>query len=106
MAVVIIAPLVAQIAEGIVADIIALFPDEDDQVSKSTPSHFQGSNTPLRKRRTKFTMDIIHYLSNQHPEFNWVVCHPSHETRFDGVEGTDWGHFHHELPLSLDRTIG
>ena len=40
------------------------------------------------------------------PNFNWVICHSPYSIAFDGVEGTDYGHTHHELKISFGRTIG
>jgi hypothetical protein len=63
MAVVIIAPLIAQFAENLIEDIKALFTHKGDQVGKSPASHFQShtyvSNTLSRKRRTKLTTDVV-----------------------------------------------
>ena len=45
-------------------------------------------------------------MISQYPKFNWVICHSPYLTGFEGVEGTDWGYTHHELGISLGRTIG
>ena len=53
-----------------------------------------------------FTQTAIDDSIAKYPKFNWVICHSPYSTAFDGVEGTDWGHTHHELGISLGRTIG
>ena len=53
-----------------------------------------------------FTQTAIDDSIAKYPKFNWVICHSPYSTAFDGVEGTDWGHSHHELGISLGRTIG
>ena len=45
-------------------------------------------------------------IFSQYPKFNWVICHSPYSVAFDGVEGTDWGSFHHELGISFGRKIG
>ena len=42
----------------------------------------------------------------KYPHNNWVICHSNYLAVFDGVEGTDYGYTHHELPISLGRTVG
>jgi len=57
-------------------------------------------------KRDQFTVDTVTQSGQQWPGFNWVICHTDHTTAFDGTQGTDWGHTHHELDISLGRTIG
>jgi hypothetical protein len=45
-------------------------------------------------------------MISQYPKFNWVVCHSPYSIGFDGVEGTDYGHTHHELNIAWGRTAG
>jgi hypothetical protein len=45
-------------------------------------------------------------MISQYPKFNWVVCHSPYSIGFDGVEGTDYGHTHHELNIAWGRTVG
>jgi hypothetical protein len=45
-------------------------------------------------------------MISQYPTYNWVICHSPFSFDFYGVEGTDWGHTHHELGISFGRTIG
>ena len=45
-------------------------------------------------------------MVSQYPKFNWVICHSPYSVGFDGVDGTDWGHTHHELKISFGRTVG
>lgn len=40
------------------------------------------------------------------PQFNWIVVHVKHTTKFDGTKGVDWGHKHHELDIQIGGTIG
>ena len=58
------------------------------------------------QKRIEFTQDTISKMTSQYPNFNWVICHSPYSVAFDGVEGTDWGHTHHELSISFGRTIG
>ena len=60
----------------------------------------------LYQRREAFTQNTINTAISKYPTFNWVICHTSYSVAFDGVEGTDWGHYHHELGISFFRTIG
>ena len=45
-------------------------------------------------------------MISQWPQYNWVICHTAYSIAFDGVDGTDYGHTHHELKISFGRTIG
>ena len=58
------------------------------------------------QKRERFTYDTVSRTIAQYPSWNWVICHSAYSTDFDGVEGTDWGHTHHELGISFGRTIG
>lgn len=40
------------------------------------------------------------------PNFNYVMCHTKHDTKFDGVEGQDWKHTHKEFDIQIGGTIG
>ncbi|KIK00189.1 hypothetical protein K443DRAFT_615903 [Laccaria amethystina LaAM-08-1] len=51
--------------------------------------------------RDQFTQNTVSQSGQQWPGFNWVICHTDHTTAFDGVQGTDWGHSHHELGLNF-----
>ncbi|EDR16023.1 uncharacterized protein LACBIDRAFT_301642 [Laccaria bicolor S238N-H82] len=57
-------------------------------------------------KRDHFTIDTVTQSGQQWPGFNWVICDSDHTTAFDGTEGVDWGHSHHELDISLGRTVG
>jgi len=56
-------------------------------------------------KRGQFTIDTVTQSGEQWPGFNWVICHTDHTTAFDGTQGTDWGHTHHELDVTFG-TIG
>lgn len=56
-------------------------------------------------KRGQFTIDTVTKSGEQWPGFNWVICHTDHTTAFDGTQGTDWGHTHHELDVTFG-TIG
>ena len=58
------------------------------------------------QKRESFTYDTVSRTIAQYPSWNWVICHSPYSIGFDGVEGTDWGYTHHELGISLGRTIG
>ena len=58
------------------------------------------------QKREAFTRNSIFNNYSKYPKFNWVICHSSYSVDFYGVEGTDWGHTHYELPISWGRTIG
>jgi len=57
-------------------------------------------------KRKMYTQETVSNATSQYPKFNWVICHSPYTTAFDGVEGTDWGHTHHELGISFGRSIG
>ncbi|KAF9502399.1 hypothetical protein BDN71DRAFT_1437989 [Pleurotus eryngii] len=42
----------------------------------------------------------------QDPEFNWVICHPELDYKFDCERGDDWSHKHEEFDLVIGGTIG
>ncbi|KAF6742448.1 hypothetical protein DFP72DRAFT_938164 [Ephemerocybe angulata] len=56
--------------------------------------------------RRKFTQQTVQEGRKTWPEYNWVICHPKHTTKFDGTEGAEWGHLHHEYDLIIGGTIG
>ena len=60
------------------------------------------------QKREAFTQNSVMVSNNlaQYPKFNWVICHSPYSVAFYGVEGTDWGQTHYELPISWGRTIG
>jgi hypothetical protein len=62
--------------------------------------------TVFCQRREAFTQGTITKMISTYPSLNWVICHSPYSIAFDGVEGQDWGHTHHELGISLYRTIG
>jgi hypothetical protein len=54
--------------------------------------------------RDQFTTKTVTDSGQKWPGFNWVICHTDHTTAFDGTQGTDWGHSHHELGLIFGST--
>ena len=58
------------------------------------------------QKREEFTRSTITQSLSKYPHFNWVICHSPYSVAFDGVEGTDYGHYHYELKISFGRTIG
>ena len=58
------------------------------------------------QKREKFTIASINKAITEYKKLNWVICHSPYSVAFDGVEGKDYGHFHHELKISFLRTIG
>jgi hypothetical protein len=82
-------PVVAIII-GIIATVtlIAYFIDGDDE------------------KRESFTQNSVSQASAKYPNYNWIICHSPYSVAFNGVEGTDYGYTHHELKVSLGRTIG
>ncbi|KAL0948749.1 hypothetical protein HGRIS_008882 [Hohenbuehelia grisea] len=56
--------------------------------------------------RSKYTFALISELRKKHPQFNYVVCHTKHRTRFDDVRGVDWDHRHEEVDIKIGGTIG
>ena len=58
------------------------------------------------QKREEFTRSTITQSLSKYPHFNWVICHSPYSVTFDGVEGTDYGHYHYELKISFGRTIG
>ena len=58
------------------------------------------------QKREKFTKSTITGMMPHYPIVNWIICHTDHFVLFDGDEGTDYGHTHHELEVSFGRTIG
>ncbi|KAF8070714.1 hypothetical protein FPV67DRAFT_1038537 [Lyophyllum atratum] len=59
-----------------------------------------------KKARGKYTMWVAEEGRKQHPEFNWVVCHTKHRTKWKGTKGVDWGHDHKEFDVKIGGTIG
>ncbi|KAF8230847.1 hypothetical protein L208DRAFT_101092 [Tricholoma matsutake] len=62
-----------------------------------------GDDTP---RREAYTQQVVSDLYANNSNANYVVCHTKYDFSFDGTQGTDWDHLHHELPVSFGRTIG
>ncbi|KAG6819887.1 hypothetical protein H0H93_007665 [Arthromyces matolae] len=59
-----------------------------------------------KTRRAHFTQEVVGAGSKDHPEFNWIVCHPKHHYNFKGVKGKDWDHEHKEFDVSFHKTVG
>ncbi|TEB12651.1 hypothetical protein FA13DRAFT_1652609, partial [Coprinellus micaceus] len=45
-------------------------------------------------------------VRQDHPEFNWVICHVAHRTEFDGNKDEHWGHRHQEFDVKIGGNIG
>lgn len=59
-----------------------------------------------KAERGKFTSHFIGESMKKYPQWNWVICHTRHTTKFEGQKGKDWGHRHQEFPVSFGKTIG
>lgn len=58
------------------------------------------------QNRGKFTQAVVTQGREKHSHLNWVICHPKHQYRFDGVEGVNWGRMHKEYNVEIGGTIG
>ncbi|KAF6745794.1 ectomycorrhiza-regulated small secreted protein [Ephemerocybe angulata] len=47
--------------------------------------------------RGDFTQQVVSAGSSNWPQYNWVICHTSYITRFDGGAETDWDGIHWDL---------
>ncbi|TEB28225.1 hypothetical protein FA13DRAFT_1794209 [Coprinellus micaceus] len=56
--------------------------------------------------RERFTERFIQLVRQDHPEFNWVICHVAHRTEFDGNKDEHWGHRHQEFDVKIGGNIG
>ena len=100
---VLIGLLVAAVVVGIIWIV------EDDPVRGNDVEFLQVVEQLTRlsfQRRAAFTQNAINSAMSQYPKLNWVICHSPYTVAFDGVEGTDYGHYHYELQISFYRTIG
>jgi hypothetical protein len=99
--------LIAAIIVTVIIGVIWI--GEDDPVSGNNDVEFLIRELSFKvfcQRREAFTQDTISKVFSKYPKLNWVVCDSPYSVAFDGVEGTDWGHTHHKLPISFYRTIG
>ena len=78
----------------------------DDPVRCNVEFLYRTWLTVFCQKRAAFTRNSIFQMYAKYPHFNWVICHSSYSIAFDGVDGTDYAHTHHELPISFGRTIG
>ncbi|KAF7436587.1 hypothetical protein PC9H_003420 [Pleurotus ostreatus] len=58
------------------------------------------------QKREAFTKEVVSEMRARFPQFNWIIVHVKHTTKFDGTRGVDWGHKHHELDIQIGGTIG
>ncbi|KAG6840758.1 hypothetical protein C0991_004608 [Blastosporella zonata] len=56
--------------------------------------------------RAKFTVHVCDMGRADHKEFNWMVIHTKHRTKFEGTKGKDWDHSHKEFDVKIGGTIG
>ncbi|KAL0948796.1 hypothetical protein HGRIS_008926 [Hohenbuehelia grisea] len=56
--------------------------------------------------RGDFTQHLVRDMHQKYPQFNWIICHVKHTTKFDGKQGVDWGHRHQEFDIKVGGTIG
>ncbi|KAF9544034.1 hypothetical protein CPC08DRAFT_716591 [Agrocybe pediades] len=59
-----------------------------------------------KKKRAKWTGEMIGQFRAKYPHYNFVICHVKHHYSFKGQRGKDWGHSHQELPVSFHKTVG
>lgn len=57
-------------------------------------------------RRGEFTKAFIDESMKKYPQWNWVICHTAHKTKFNGQRGKDWFHRHQEFDVAFRKTIG
>ncbi|KAL0960179.1 hypothetical protein HGRIS_011813 [Hohenbuehelia grisea] len=70
---------------------------------------FNSTVEPRQARQVasrRVHINLVEKLKQQHPQFNWIVCHTKHETKFEGKEGVDWSHHHQEFDIKIGGTIG
>ncbi|KAL0948797.1 hypothetical protein HGRIS_008927 [Hohenbuehelia grisea] len=56
--------------------------------------------------RSGFTQQLVAQMHQKHPDYNWIICHTKHTTKFDGKRGTDWDHRHQEFDVKIGGTVG
>ncbi|KAF9494464.1 hypothetical protein BDN71DRAFT_1393079 [Pleurotus eryngii] len=59
-----------------------------------------------KEDRSTFTQHLVKQLHDEHPDFNWIVCHTKHDYKWDGKRGVDWAHKHQEFDIKIGGTIG
>ncbi|KAJ8702334.1 hypothetical protein PTI98_001057 [Pleurotus ostreatus] len=64
------------------------------------------AEVPHFQKRETFTKEVVSEMRARFPQFNWIIVHVKHTTKFDGTRGVDWGHKHHELDIQIGGTIG
>ncbi|KAF4600354.1 hypothetical protein AB1N83_006360 [Pleurotus pulmonarius] len=85
---------VAELATTVIEGAINIFTSIQDGIKQD------------KEDRSKFTQDLVQRLHNEHPDFNWIVCHTKHDYKWDGKQGTDWAHKHQEFDIKIGGTIG
>ncbi|KAF6759307.1 ectomycorrhiza-regulated small secreted protein [Ephemerocybe angulata] len=55
--------------------------------------------------RIDFTQRVVREGSSRFPQYNWVIVHTAHLTRFDGASGRNWNHWHYEFDINPGGTI-
>ena len=96
--------LIALLITAVIVGIVWIA--EDNSVRGNDEFLVEQLTRAFHQRRAAFTQKVINTSISNYPKFNWVICHSPYSVSFDGVEGTDWGHYHHELGISFYRTIG
>ncbi|KAF4604958.1 hypothetical protein EYR40_003741 [Pleurotus pulmonarius] len=77
-----------------------------ETLTKSLVEGIIGGIQQDDRRREEYTQGLVREMRAQFPEFNWVICHPEHDYKFDGERGVDWGHKHEEFDLVIGGTVG
>ncbi len=73
------------------------------ELAKAVLEAIQAIIEPISEddpKRERFTQEFVKKAREDYPDYNVVLIHPEHKT-----EGTSI-HQHHELQISLGRTIG
>ncbi|KAL0955224.1 hypothetical protein HGRIS_004126 [Hohenbuehelia grisea] len=84
----------AQIASAVIGGITQIIGGIQDGIKQD------------KLNRGEFTKNLVSQMHQQHPDFNWIVCHTKHTYKFDGQRGVDWDHRHQEFDIKVGGTIG
>jgi len=85
---------VGQAAEAVIQSITTIISSIQDGIAQD------------KINRSEFTKNLVAQLYQEHRNFNWIVCHTQHTTKFDGKRGVDWDHRHQEFDVKIGGTVG